>query len=474
MIKINKGIKASVIYTISSLINKGINFITIPIFTRIMTTEQIGIVNTYSSWHSIFSVIACLSLTAGSFSVAMHQYKESRSEYQSSVLGLTIVSSAVLTIIYVLFFNQINKLLGLPWQLNVLMVAGFFLQPATDFWMARQRFEYKYKICALVSSVTAIVSSIFAVLTVLYLNKNGLTNLAIGRLYATYVVNYLVAIVIFVSVFKEGKVFYDKEYWKFGITLSLPLIIHTLSKQILDVSDRIMIQKMIGYSAVGIYGTLYSISSLSLIVWNSINMSLVPFTFSNLEEGSEGEKKLNSVAIPVVLIFGVAAILFAFLSPEIVKIIATDEYYEAVYMVPPVAAGIYFTALYNLMGNVLLYHKKTKYIMYATIIAAAVNVGLNYIFIQIYGYMAAAYTTLFSNIVLAVSQYLMAKKVHGNIPYNSKYLFIISLSVTLIVLSCNILYAYSLIRYLTIGIILITVFILREKIINLLRRMIKE
>ena len=461
-------------YAAASLVNKGITFITMPIFTRLMSTEQIGIVNTYNSWHSILNVFACLSLTAGSFSIAMHQYRNKRSAYQSAALGLTTIASLGIAILYVIFFKTINAVLELPWQLNVLMIVGFFLQPATDFWMARQRFEYKYKACSIVSVNTAITSSLLAVLTVIAFNTNGISELAIGRLYATYLVNYIVALVIFIYTFRAGKTFYDREFWMFGLSMSLPLIVHSLAKQILDASDRIMIQKMVGYSAVGIYGTLYGISSLSLIVWNAINMSLVPYTFSNLDKGKEGEERINAIVIPMLLVYSVVAIGFAFLSPEIVRIVATTEYYEAIYICPPVAAGIYFTSLYNIMGNVLLYHKKTKDIMFATVIAATVNIVLNYIFIQMFGYIAAAYTTLLANIILAFAQYKMAKKVHGYAPYDCKKLVLISVIVTVIVLSCNFLYQHTLLRFVFIGMILVVGFIQRKRILTLFKTILKS
>ena len=59
-----------------------------------------------------------------------------------------------------------------------------------------------------------------------------------------------------------------------------------------------------------------------------------------------------------------------------------------------------------------IYHKKTNYIMYSSIIAAIINLILNYICINIFGYMAAAYTTLVAYIVLAGAQIIFARKVH--------------------------------------------------------------
>ena len=59
---ISKGVKASFVYTISSLLSKGLAIITVPIFTRLMSTEQMGVVNLYNSWNSMIGAFATLSL----------------------------------------------------------------------------------------------------------------------------------------------------------------------------------------------------------------------------------------------------------------------------------------------------------------------------------------------------------------------------------------------------------------------------
>lgn len=459
---ISTGVKASAIYTIASFITKGISIITIPIFTRIMSTEQIGIVTTYNSWVSILGAIISMGLTTASFSVAMHEYVDERDQLESSLLTLTSLSTLCSGLVYLIFMKQINKVLGLPSSLVILMLIGFFFQPATEFWMYRQRYEYKYKLCAIITLGTAIVSSLTAVFTVLSLNHNGNNDIAIGRLYATYLVYDIVALCLYIYIFIHGKTFFNKKYWKFAIRLSIPLMIHTLAKHLLDVSDKLMIQRICGNSKVGIYGTLYSVSSLSLIFWTAINVSLVPYMFSCMDNRDTAKAKLDKVIFPVMVVYGCASILFAFVSPEIVRIIATEEYYEAIYMVPPVAAGIYFTSLYSIMGNVLLYHKKTNYIMTATIVAAAINIVTNYIFINMFGYMAAAYTTLACNILLAVFQYFMAKRVSKEMPFSSKPLFILSMGVCIIVILCNLLYKTTLARFVILAILIAIVFVKRD------------
>ena len=75
--------------------------------------------------------------------------------------------------------------------------------------------------------------------------------------------------------------------------------------------------------------------------------------------------------------YAIIAVMLTFLAPEIVKILATKEYYEAIYIMPPIAAGVFLTSVSNMYSNLLIYHKKTNYIMYSSIIAATVNLLLN-------------------------------------------------------------------------------------------------
>lgn len=80
--------------------------------------------------------------------------------------------------------------------------------------------------------------------------------------------------------------------------------------------------------------------------------------------------------------------------PEIVKLLASSKYWEGIGIIPPVVLANYIIFAYTLYVNIEHFYKKTPYITLNTVIAAGLNLILNYIFIPRYGYMAAAYTTL--------------------------------------------------------------------------------
>ena len=234
--------------------------------------------------------------------------------------------------------------------------------------------------------------------------------------------------------------------------MSLPLIGYAFAAQILNVSDRMMISKMVGNDAVGIYSTLYTVSSISLLVWTAINSSFIPYLYQNIEKKGNRIKELS---LALMGSYAIIAVMLTFLAPEIVKILATKEYYEAIYIMPPIAAGVFLTSVSNMYSNLLIYHKKTNYIMYSSIIAATVNLILNYICINAFGYMAAAYTTLIAYIVLAGTQAMFARKIHfketgKKSVYNDNAVFVMAILTIIAALFGLVLYRYTWLRYIII------------------------
>lgn len=458
--------KSAIVYTMATLFSRGLAIITVPIFTRIMSTDQIGVVNLYNSWYTMISAVATLSLTSGGYMVAMKEYPNERDQYQSSVLTLTSIIAILIALVYFAFSSFWNTLIGLPSSLVVLMLIGFFVAPARDFWFLRQRYEYKYKLAGIVSIGGALAASALSVVAVLKISQQDAGSTAEGRLFANYFVLYGVSAVIWLITMLRGKTFYNKDFWKLSLSLSIPLIGYSLAAQILNVSDRMMIGQMVNNSAVGIYSTLYTVSSISLMVWQAIHSSFVPYLFKSLESKDTGIKKIS---LQLMILYAGVAVVLTYLAPEIVRILATEEYYEAIYIMPPIAAGVFFTAFANIYSDIAVYYKKTKYVMYPAAIAALVNLVLNYIFIKAYGYMAVAYTTLLSYILMALFQGLWARKlckengIEGNAVFEDRKLMVLAIATTLLCLLGIALYKFYIIRYLFVVVMAVLSLVLYKK-----------
>ena len=72
--KIPLTVKVSISYTVCSILQNCISFITLPLFTRLLTTEEYGQFTIYGSWSSILMIFITLNLAYGSFSAAMIKF----------------------------------------------------------------------------------------------------------------------------------------------------------------------------------------------------------------------------------------------------------------------------------------------------------------------------------------------------------------------------------------------------------------
>lgn len=462
-------IKSSIAFIISSFILKAVAFITTPIFTRIMDTTQYGIIATYNSWVSIIEIFAILGLTsAGVFNVGLNENKENRDKYISQCLGLCNISTFITFIFIIILKNIINKNFILSDDLLMIMFIHFLFSPAQIFWITRQRYEYKYKLATLVTIFSIIFSQIISIVAIITIKNNEgfikiLTN-EIGTL--------VFAIPIYIMLLKKGKDYINFKQWKKILIFVIPLLPHYLAQHIMISADRIMIANMVNQSDAGIYNVVSNIGMIANIFWNSINASLVPYTFENIND--KKNENIKQTVNTLLIAYFVVCCGIILIAPEILSFLAPQEYQYGIYAVPPLTVVVFTQAVYNIYANIEFYHKKSGRIALATVLAAITNMILNIIFIPKYSFIAASYTTLASYLVLILMHYLGYKKCIKEKIYDDKRVFILTTILLIFSIICNILYKISIIRYLFILIIIIIVALKYKEIIKLIKSIKKK
>lgn len=168
---------------------------------------------------------------------------------------------------------------------------------------------------------------------------------------------------------------------------------------------------------------------------------------------------------------GISSIMLMFIlvAPDIIMLLFEKNYYEAIWCIPPIVMGVYFMFLYSVFVNVETFFEKTKYVMYVSVACGLINIVLNYICIKIWGYIACGYTTMICYIIFAIGHYYFMRKtvkaegIKENI-FNYKSIFLISLGTVLLGVLFTVLYNYRLARWAILGIILLCLFGMRNKI----------
>lgn len=456
--------KASMALLFANLVLKGLSLISGPVFTRLMTTEQYGIVSTFTSWQSMFSVIITLNLSQGVFNNGMLDFKENRDEFELSLLAISSTLSIVFLLAFCLLKPLFVNMFEMPESLIYIMILYFLVVPAYQFWSGRQRYEFKYKKLTILTIGSAVVSLIVGIVAVLLAGEN---KTAIARVCVMEGVNIALGIFFYIYLIIKAKFRVRWDYCVYALKFNLPLLPHYLSMYVLSSSDRIMISKMISTSATAIYSVAYTVASVINIVWQSIEASLSPWIYEKLSNNDRNS--VRKITFDIVLLFAVLCFGSTLFAPEIMLILAPKSYSAGVYVIPPVAAGVFFTAVYSLYMRIELYYKKTGFAAIATCIAAGANILLNYIFIKIFGFIAAGYTTMACYILLSLFHYFNVKRKGYDDILNNQGIFAISLILIVATIAVSTVYSYTIVRYVAIALLIVVVFFKREKIMSLIK-----
>lgn len=438
--------KASLVLMMTQMIQKGLSVITAPIYTRLLSTTEYGEVSLFFSWYEIFVIFTGLCLSKGVFNNGMMDFKDDRDSFTLSMYSLTVISTLIVGSITTIICANIYNFLNLPIKLVIYMFILLAFEAALSQWTVRNRFEYKYKATAIVTVALAIISPLMGVISIYLFPSNKVFARILGAR-NVFLVGYI--LVLFYLIYKaRGKI--RTSYWKYALKFNLPLIPHYLSLHILNHMDRIMIASIVDNAAAGIYSAAYSGAAVVKIFWQSINASLIPWTYEKCEK--KDYKRLADLTKVLIAGYGMICIAFMFLAPEIMRILAPSSYHEGIYVIPSVIAGVFFSSVYYIFANVVYYFKKPKYVMIASVLSAGINVILNAIFIPVYGYLAAGYTTMASYVLQAFVDYWAMKKIVNDSIYDMKFMVALSLAVIIVGILLSFIYQYTLIRLVIFGV----------------------
>ena len=396
-------VKASLAYTVSSIINKCLSLIMSPIFAHILTKEEFGQVTIYSSWMGLITIFLTLNLYAGSFQTAMVKFEKERDGYISSVQGISLFLTVLFLVIYLPFRNTFNIVFDLPTGIMLLMIANIFTDYTWSLWSGRQRFEFKYKAVVALSLLNTFLSPLMALIIVFNVQEKGY-----GRITGFAIFTIIVGIVFFFLNIARGKSMFNKTFWTYALTFNIPLIAYYLSQTIFNMSDRIMIEHMIGMEAAAEYGVAYNLALILTFVLNAINNSYVPWFYGQLKEGKNKENR--SVTIAIALLMSLLLVGVIWFAPELI-LIWGQKYVEATPVVLPVALSLLLLFYSQLFINIEFFFERKKELVWASIGSAIVNIVLNFFLIPKFGIVAAGYTTLASYVIFAFCNYIAMKKI---------------------------------------------------------------
>lgn len=405
-------LKAGIFYIFAQLFIRGISFITTPLYTRLLTTAQYGQIKVYESWLLIAVPVMSLCLWKSVDRAKYDLDEQGYNAYVSSNHTLSYISIGVCFLLCLLFKEQVEAFCHMD---DVMFYVGFgyvFAYTSILFMQRREKQMMRYRASTLITLLTVVPATLVSLVWMYTGRQNGMQQeLVHYRVISFYGIHILGGIVVIILLTIQGKKLVSKEFWKYGLLYSLPLIPEAISIQIMNQADKIMVQNMVSDEASGLIGLGTTVSFIIWILEDSVWNAWQPWLFEKISRN-----ETRDVEAPWKVLmhgFGLISWFLVMLAPEVILVLGGKRYYEVIWLVTPMVTGTLFRFYSYSYTAIQNYHKKTEYVALGTLMAMVVNVILNYVCILQFGYQAAAYTTAVSYFLLLLLQGWLELRITG-------------------------------------------------------------
>jgi O-antigen/teichoic acid export membrane protein len=425
---IDKVLKNSVVYGTISVLQKAISFLLLPLYTAYLTTSDIGIIAVVTSIFNILSIVFGLALNSAA-NRFYYEYKEDAGKVKvlfGTIFSFVLLNSLVLSAILLIF----NKFLLSPFSKGIPFYPYLFLGIVITFFstgytmyqyiLQAKQLGKQYGLNNILFFVVNVVSTIILLVVFKLKASSVLISMA-----GTNVIFFIYTIYKFVPQIKIGL---DLKTLAVSLKYSFPLIPHSLASWFMVMVNTIILNNIMGTSAVGVYSVGFQLGNILNIITGAINQAFVPWFFESFKEGKKD--RIIRFAEIMILLYSLLALSISFFSKEILGIMVTSDFREAWKIVAPLSFAFVFSGLYYFASAALFYNTKTiKLIPIITIISALINVPLNLLLIPRMNEMGAALSCLISLAFSAVIAQILSMR-YEPINYNWKRMY------TIIILAC--------------------------------------
>ncbi len=385
-------------YTIGAIIPKVIGFFLLPIFTRYLSPTEYGIIN-YTNSITIF-LLAFTVLSLNTY-LLRHLFDYEKEEDRKKLIGnvflfITIINFIMLGAELVLFPKII-----LAFNIKVKFHPYFLLALINNFlsvFSVVPLIIYRYKGKAInfvvINATKSFIQVILSLILVIHFNMGVL-----GRYYGSLIANVIFLVIYILIIYKNTILNLNLPQIKRGLKFSLPLVPSTFLHIIVNVADRIILERYVPLAALGIYSVSYTLGTVLQIFAYSSYLAFEPIVFSKIGK-VDFSKTIIKIRKYYLYIIFCLSFLYALFSKEILYMMASSKFSSGYKVIPIIIFATIFLSENYLFGTILIGNKKTKISLILNLIGAVINVIVNLLLIPIIGIYGAAVSTLTSYMVM--------------------------------------------------------------------------
>ncbi|MBN2595526.1 polysaccharide biosynthesis C-terminal domain-containing protein [Labilibaculum sp.] len=440
----------TVIYGVSSILGRLLNWLLVPLYTNLFVPEDYGIVTNLMSYVAILLVVLTYGMETGYFRFAS---KETKSDITFSTGFISLIATSILFWIIVAgFLNPLSVFLEVPENKSFIVLLaltlGFDAITALPFAKLRKENRaVRYAGLKLINIGVNLGINLFFLLLCPWIHNNfpeiPITTIwnpefGIGYIFMAIFVSSFTNLLLLLPDILKVQLKLDQKLLLKILAYSSPILVVSICGTLNINLDKMIMPELIPESQnpfyqTGIYGANYKLAVIMTLFIQAFRYSFEPFFFAQAKEQSS--KQVYADVLKYFVILGLIIFLGVMFYLDIVKILIDSRYHEGLGIVPYVLlANLFFGIFFSLS----LWYKltdKTRFGAYIAIVGVIVTLVLNILLVPIFGYMGAAYSVLACFLVITAISYIAGQKYYP-VPYDLKgILFYLLLAAILFTIS---------------------------------------
>lgn len=416
------------IYGVSSIVGKFLNWMLVPMYTRVLTSESdYGIVTNLYAWTALLAVILTYGMETGFFrfmnkkeiTLPMRVYATTLfSVAFTSILFIVLVFSGLTPVSHLLGYGDHPEYVGM--MAGIVAVDAFCCIP-----FAYLRYEGKairFAGIKMLNIFLNIVLVIFFLIACPWLYEHVpflvgwfyKADYQVGYIFVANVFTSLVTLLLLVPNIIPGL----REKASFSLLrqmlkYSFPILILGIAGIFNQTADKILFpflfdDREYANTQLGIYGACFKVAVVMVMFIQAFRYAYEPFIFARNK--SDNNTKAYSEAMKYFIIFSLIIFLGVIYYLDILKYIVPVEYYPGLRVVPIVMLGEFFFGIYF---NLSFWYKlidQTQWGAYFSTVGCVITVLIIVLFAPVYGYMACAWASFASNLLMMILSYVIGQK----------------------------------------------------------------
>ena len=407
------------IYGLSSILARVLNFLFVPIYTRMLTQVQYGVVTEFMAYIAILQVVLVLGLETGCFRFANKDGEDSRKVYSGALLSVIGVNIAFLTLM-VGFSDSITAALGYSGYKFVIWYVSFILlcDSITAILFAKLRQEHKAKKFATFKTIKILTET--GANLILFLVYPARPDFTYPILAVT--ISCVLCLLLFVPDLVRIKLVWNYDVVKRMLIYSVPLMMASLPGVANDFLDRILFRHFDKSSeawqaSLGIYQAAVKLAVIMNLFIQMLRYAAEPFFFQRAKD--KGSKELYAVVMEYFTAFCGLVFLGVIGYIDIISLLLGEDFRVGIGVVPIM---LFSYMLLGMLFNVSMWYKlsgKTNIAIWITLAGLLVTTVVNVVFMPKYSYWASAFGHLASYLVMLIISVCLGSKYYP-IPYRWK------------------------------------------------------